>query len=219
MLTCFNLQKSSEWYSQLELKFLKPYIFLRSSKNVLSIKGLTAVYYTLIHCHLVYANIIWSSVKTSTYKNLFTLQKKAIRLVTSSKYNSHSEPLFKITNVLPLADLINYFRLQFFQNFKQGFVPTSLKTIWITNQERNNIYALRNQENIYLPVSRLSQFASFPLYLLPRLWIEFTNKDLKIIREKSEFKKKLKEYFIENLNSVVICTRLLCPNCHFNNPP
>ena len=45
----------------------------------------------------------------------------AIRIVHNSPYNSHTEPLFKNAGVLPLSYLIEFFILQFFQQFTQGF--------------------------------------------------------------------------------------------------
>jgi hypothetical protein len=40
-------------------------------------------------------------------------QKDAVRIVTLSPYNSHTEPLFKKLNILPLKQLIMYFKIQF----------------------------------------------------------------------------------------------------------
>ena len=104
--------------SQLNSKISKALYFLRNSKNLLSIKGLTAIYFALIHCHLVYANIIWSSTKESFYKCIFLKQKSAIRIISSAPYNAHTEPLFKQLNVLPLPKLCLFFKLQFFHLFK-----------------------------------------------------------------------------------------------------
>ena len=80
--------------------------------------GLSAIYYALIHCHLVYANIIWSSTKESFYKCIFLKQKSAIMIISSAPYNAHTEPLFKQLNVLPLPKLCLFFKLQFFHLFK-----------------------------------------------------------------------------------------------------
>ena len=46
-------------------------------------------------------------------KRLNLVQKRAVRILTASKYNSHTEPVFKQTNILKVSDIctlndINY---------------------------------------------------------------------------------------------------------------
>ena len=133
--------------SHLTTKIAKALYFIRNSKNILSEWGLKSIYYSLVHCHLVYANIIWSSARESTLKPLYLKQKAAVRIISSSSYNAHTEPIFKKLKILPLPKLTEFFRLQFFQQFKQGLMPLSLKNIWSTNFECNpdRLYRLRNR--------------------------------------------------------------------------
>ena len=56
--------------------------------------------------------------------------------MNGSKYNSHTEPLFKELKILPLDALIKFFNLQFMQHFIQGFLPASFNSVWLTNEER-----------------------------------------------------------------------------------
>ena len=197
-------------------KISKAMYFLRNAKNMLSQKGLKPIYYSLIHCHLVYANIIWGSARQSSYKCIYLKQKSAVRLISSAAYNAHSEPLFKSNNILPLYKLIEFFKLQFFQRFIQGFLPSALCNTWTKNSERNEAhhYALRNQDDFYIVTSRLTQFENFPLYSIPKVWNSFQNEEIKILRNKMEFNFKLKKVFLDNLNGEFICSRLLCPHCH-----
>ena len=196
--------------------------FLRAAKNILSKKALTAVYYSLIHSHLIYAIQIWSCCSNSLIKTLFAKQKSAIRIINSSSYNSHTESLFKECKILPLPKLIDYFKLQFMFHFKQGFLPISFAEIWITNEARrrhleNNVnfanYQLRNDDDIYIPPARLSSTERFPLVCFPRLWSQFDSEDIKIQRNKNIFNSMLKIYFLNQLQSNFICERLLCPHC------
>ena len=53
----------------------------------------------------------------------------------------------------------------------------------------------------------------FPLYNFPKIWHDFPNEHLKIIRKTSEFGLKLKEYFLTDLSAVITCNRLLCMAC------
>ena len=117
------------------------------------------------------ANLIWSSTKESNYKSLFLKQKTAIRIVSSASYNAHTEPLFKQAKILPLPKLCLFFKLQFFFQFTQGFLPAALRNMWIRNRDRNpdHLYRLRNENEIFTFTSRLSHFENFPLYSIPSL--------------------------------------------------
>ncbi len=67
---------------------------------------------------------------------LFRKQKAAIRIITNSRYNQHTEPLFKGTNILPLPNLCDFFKLPFMQRFIQGFLPCPFNNTWISNVAR-----------------------------------------------------------------------------------
>ena len=137
---------------QISIKISKSMFFIRSAKNFLTPSALKSLYYSLIHCHLLYALPIWSCTAESNIKPLGVLQKKAIRLITNSKYNDHTEPLFKSNNILPLSNLIEFTKIQIMQNFIQGFLPDSVMEEWsLTNDLQVNRIQLRNHDEIHIP--------------------------------------------------------------------
>ena len=204
--------------AHLTSKISKALYFIRNSKNLLSLWGLKSLYYTLVHCHLVYANIIWSSAKQSTLNPLYLKQKAAVRIISSSTYNAHTEPIFKNLNILPLPKLTLFFKLQFFPQFKSGLLPSGLRNMWSTSSELNpdRLYRLRNDDDIRIPISRLAHFNNFPLYSIPQAWSEFTQEDIKIQRNKIIFNSLLKKHLLNQLDENFKCSRLLCPHCHLN---
>ena len=78
---------------------------LNMAKNYLAQNNLRQLYFTLINPHLLYGNILWGSAYKSVLQKLVTQQKKAIRVITHSKYNEHTPPLFKRMNILKLDDM------------------------------------------------------------------------------------------------------------------
>ncbi len=198
-------------------KISRALYMLRTCKNLLSQKALKTLYYSLVHCHLVYGNQIWSSASAGTISELFRKQKAAIRIITNSRYNQHTEPLFKGTNILPLPNLCDFFKLQFMQRFIQGFLPCSFNNTWISNVARRPetvSMVLRNHDDFYVPISRLKTLESFPLYSFPKLWENFPDENIKFIRNVNEFNKSLKEYFLAKLSLTVVCTKAYCPSCN-----
>ena len=203
-------------------KLSRALYMLRTSKNFLTIKARKVIYYSLFHCHLIYCLPIWSCSTTNNIKGIITMQKKAIRIVSGSSYNAHTEPIFKELRILPLSKLILYFNLQLMQKFKQGFLPCSFNSVWSLNSVRLNAtseISLRNQEQLDIPFVRLASSEKMPLVNLPRTWEKFSDESIKILRNCSEFNLKLKKHLLDELSEAVQCNRLLCPVCHLNFYP
>lgn len=193
--------------------------FLRNAKNILSCKALRSVYFSLIHSHIIYAIQVWSSCPQSHMNSLFRLQKKAIRLISGSPYNAHTETLFKKFNILPLPLLVDFFKIQFMQQFSSGHLPKIFTNIWTTNAARQQYlnlhnYPLRNSDYLYIPPARLKLTERHPLHLFPRMWADFNLHEVKHIRDKQEFNFKYKQILLNSLQDNYRCTRLLCPRCH-----
>jgi hypothetical protein len=143
---------------------------LRSVKNILTKNALKSLYYSLIHCHLIYAIPIWSICNQQLKKDVFLKQKIAIRIIQGQKYNDHTEPSFKALKILPLPDLCEFFALQFMQRFTQNFLPTIFNDTWITNairREGQSQISLRNDNNLYSHPSRISLTSNHPLTTFP----------------------------------------------------
>ena len=206
----------------IKAKLSKALYILRSTKNTLSLKARKAIYYSLFHSNLIYCLPIWSCTSQHNLKSVTILQKAAIRIVNESRYNDHSEPIFKSLSILPLNKLITFFNLQIMQRFKQGFLPTSFNDTWSTNaslRPNNFEITLRNENEFNIPFNRLSSSDTRPLFNLPRIWESFPDESIKIVRNKIEFNAKLKKYFLNELSPTPQCTRMLCPSCHLQNIP
>ena len=100
----------------------------------MSEKALKTLYYSLIHCHLVYGIHIWSPTTVSNLNDLRVKQRNAIRTITLSKYNAHTLPLFKTLKILPLDSLIYFFKLQFMSKYVQGLLPVSFNNVWVKRE-------------------------------------------------------------------------------------
>jgi hypothetical protein len=84
------------------------------------------------------------------------------------------------------------------QHYNQGFLPNSFNNVWLRNESRcreDFLMALRNSENWNIPFTRLHSSTLHPLVNLPRLWSQFNNEDIKIMRNKLEFNMELKKHF------------------------
>ena len=74
---------------------------LNKIKLFLPSRILKTIYSSLILFQLNYGILVWGQ----NYKRIFKLQKRVMRIITCSKYNAHSEPLFKELKLLKLEDI------------------------------------------------------------------------------------------------------------------
>ena len=67
---------------------------------------------------------------------MFKLQKRAIRIVANSKYNAHTDPLFKLYRILKLLDVLTLQTMKVYHKFRQNELPVYMQK-WplITNNE------------------------------------------------------------------------------------
>ena len=130
----------------------------------------------------------------------------AIRIVHNAPYNAHTEPLFKNAGVLPLSYLIEFFILQFVQQFTQGFLPISFNNTWVSNAIRRQDefqVSLRNDDDINIPFARTAQTERFPLTKFPKVWHNFPNENIKFQRNKLIFNEELKIIFCHCLKQTI----------------
>ena len=97
--------------------------FLRSVKkcsHVLTPK--CTQIYLLFNCVFpcfIYGIQIWSC---HNLNGLAVKQKSAIRIINGENYNAHTAPRFKKSAILPIAMLVEFFKLQFMHNFLNNFL-------------------------------------------------------------------------------------------------
>ena len=68
---------------------------LNSSKNTLQQSHMQTLYYSLVHPHLNYGCLLCDKTYKTHIHQLEVLQRKAIGVITNSKYNTSSSQLFK----------------------------------------------------------------------------------------------------------------------------
>ena len=103
---------------------------------------LKTIYNSLIGSYLNYGILCWGYQK----RQLFKLQKKAIRYVTKSKYNAHSDPLFKKLNILKIDDMLKLDIYKFYYRLVHRSLPQYfLDSFSIVRQQDLHDHNTRNQ--------------------------------------------------------------------------
>ena len=77
------------------------------------------IYNALIQPHLNYGVLLWGK----NIKRIQKLQKWAIRSITLSKYNAHTDPLFIKLKLLKIQDIYSLCLLKFYYKYKRNLLP------------------------------------------------------------------------------------------------
>ena len=100
-------------------------ILYRASKY-LNFNCLKKLYFSLIHSHLNYGNIVWASCFKTKLKKLFVKQKHAIRIIFKTNRFASSKPLMLEMNALNIYQLNIFNILQFMYKIKHNMAPEIL---------------------------------------------------------------------------------------------
>jgi len=134
---------------------LTKYLYcIKQAKNIVSLNGMKSLYFALIHSHLTYCTSILSGITLANRARIEKVQKKAIRIMTGSSYNSHTTPLFLQHSILPFEKLVTQAQLMFMHAVEYKYAPSSFENTWTKNGDRETEHNLRNASDFYLPVPR-----------------------------------------------------------------
>jgi hypothetical protein len=141
---------------------------LRRSANVIPEKSLTELYHSMFHSHLLYCINVYSCTSIKNLNRIKLLQKKAIRIITKSKHNAHTNTLFKKMKILPLESLLKFKKLQFMHSVHYNYCPKSFINTFPKRSEQVQNYNLRDSNDYIMPNARIELFKKFPIYSFPQ---------------------------------------------------
>ena len=130
---------------------------------------LTTLYNTLVLPYLNYCNVIWANNKPSRLKPILLLQKKIIRIITNSSYQSHSRPLFSISKQLTISDLNKLLIATFMYRHYTNCLPTVLQGYFYLNSTVHS-YFTRGSNKLHISYARTDVMKSQLRITGPKLW-------------------------------------------------
>ena len=160
-----NLDEHMSWNSHINKvsnRISRSLGVMNRIKRFLPTYALKLMYNSLILPHLQYSILTWG------YKadRLIKLQKRAVRIVTCSKYNSHTDPLFRKLNILKLTDIFVLCNLKFYFKYEGGTLPHYFTHMF---QEHQHAYFTRHRGGFYQCKPNTSSGIKCIRYFLPSL--------------------------------------------------
>jgi len=102
------IDSSLDWSSHVQymkLKLVRASHLLYKIRNVVSVDVLKMLYFSLVHCHLMYCIVSWGTATNSVLQPLEVVNNSILRTITYNNYRSHITPLYKSRNILKLHDI------------------------------------------------------------------------------------------------------------------
>ena len=111
------------------------------------------LYYCLVYPYLHYCTFVWGSTYKTNLCSLVSLQKRVIRIISKSTFDSHSAPIFKELELLKRFDIrqLELGKLMF--SFNHSVLPTKFNDYFSLNKQVHN-YATRYANDFHLPFCR-----------------------------------------------------------------
>ena len=130
------------------------------------------LYFSLVYPYLCYCVGVWGSTYPSNLKRVVTLQKRAIRIISKSKFDAQTDPLFKELKMLKLDSIIRFHICKLMYLYRHGLLPERFDNMFPLNNEIHS-YNTRSRSCFSLPYCRTNIYIFF-IYLFIYLFFFFT---------------------------------------------
>ena len=120
------IDSNLNWKTQIasvSKKIKKSIGMLSKLRYFVPLKILINLYYALIYPFFTYSLIAWGNTYATNLQPLYILQKRAMRIITFSKFDDHSSPVFKKVGIIKLFDLITLQVACFMHKFHHKQLP------------------------------------------------------------------------------------------------
>jgi hypothetical protein len=199
--------------SEINKKISYAIFVIKQVKHILPMDCLKTLYFAIVHPHLTYGILAWGNASSSVLHRTTILQKRAIRTIHRSNYNSHTEPLFKSSGILNVKDLYDFQVALFMHDYVCKKLPSSFDNIFRRNCEVQDSHQTR-QSNLLFIEKCNSVFASKqPYFTFPVMWNKW-NHIIPDSTSRNKLKSQMKGYLLSNYPNSVKCSNKYCRDCY-----
>ena len=179
--------------SKVARKISKSIGVINRARSFLPKLCLKTLYYCLVYPYLHYCIIVWGSTYKTNLRRLVSLQKRGIRIISKSTFDSHSDPIFKELELLKLSDIrqLELGKLMFSLN--HSLLPSKFNDYFSLNKQVHS-YATRHANDFHLPFCR-TNLRKFSVSFQGPTYYNSIENDIKESNSLHLFKTKLKKNY------------------------
>ena len=162
------------------------------ARIVLNASALTTLYYSFIYPFSTYCNHVWGCAYESNLHSLVLLQKRIVRIITSSKYRDHSQPLIERLKLLKIGDINKYVLGKFMFRLYNNEVPTMFHAMF---QKVRSVHGYDTRQSNHLYISKVkTNLGKCKLsYRGPMIWNSILAAEINPETSEAVFAKTLKQ--------------------------
>ena len=138
---------------------------LNRQKHFLPLHSKLHIYSSLILSYINFGILSWGY----QCERITKLQKKAVRIISLSKYNAHTEPIFKELKLLKVSDILKLQELKFFYRYQHKQLPTYHLELPFQANSFTHAYNTRQHHDIHQPLAKHEYAKKCLRFDLPRL--------------------------------------------------
>ena len=197
-------------FKKIYAKVKKGFGALILAKNFLDFRCKTLIYHSLIHSHLSYGALIWlPNIRAKELKSLVTLQKKCIRILFNSKYNSHTGKLFQLSGITKVENIIKREAAILCYKLRNNELPKAVKDLF-ENYSNSSARQTRHTDHTVFEISNKSK----PHRIMFKIMDAWNNLDVSIksCSSLNLFRKKIRA----EMNDFEECNKQQCRSCNFS---
>ena len=122
---CINIDQILNWkdhINDIAVKLNRANALLFKIRNFVNIIILKTIYFAIFDSHINYANLVWAQ-NSNAMSRIFTLQKKAMRIITFQSRNCHSSHSFSKLKLLKFNDKAHLENVLLISKFINSLFP------------------------------------------------------------------------------------------------
>ena len=199
--------------STVNSKISRALFTIKQVKFTLTKETVRILYFSLLHPHLIYGILAWGNATFNSLRKTELLQKRAIRTIHNTKFNSHTDPLFKHSGILKLSDLYQLEVMLFMHDYSHNKLPKSFKNFYHINRDVRGTYDTRQSYMYYIPSTKSRFVDKLPFFQFPTIWNSWYAK-LNVQVSHYYLKRSIQNNYLSKYATVVHCDNQRCTDCH-----
>ena len=148
-----TIDKKLSWNGhtdKISLKLSRCVGILNKLKRFLPQHILLTIYNSMFLPHINYCILAWGY----NHQRIFKIQKKVVRIISLSKYNAHTDPLFKHLKLLKMKDIHQIQQLKFYHKLINNQTPKNFTSLDLVFNFENHEHNTRRRNYITHRVRR-----------------------------------------------------------------
>ena len=150
----------------------------------------------LSYPYFIYCNHVWGRACQKTIEPIFKIQKKMLRVITSSPYRAPSLPLFVANKLLPLQD-INSYMIGIFMFNVMNSDNDSIFSSYFTLNSSIHSHLTRSANDLHVPRAKTCVRISSIKVLGAQIWNDIPN-SIRDSTTVATFKRNFKKHLIDS---------------------